>query len=163
MVEKIFPTWDEIEILADRLAEQLTGEYDVVLVVTRAGVFPASFLSERLSLRNITATSVVFYTELGETLPEPQFLNFPNDETLCGKRILIVDEVWDTGQTMTAVRQRVREAGGHPEVAVLHYKPTHSVVDGEPDYWAAETDRWIVYPWDPDRQEMLNARNQHWW
>lgn len=157
MVEKIFPTWDEIEALADRLAQQLTGEYDVVLVVTRAGVFPASFLSERLGLRNITATSVVFYTELGETLREPRFLNFPCSEALRDKRVLIIDEVWDTGQTMAAVRQRVCEAGGHPEVAVLHYKPTHSVVDDEPDYWAAETDQWIVYPWDPDRQAVLHS------
>lgn len=129
----------------------------MVLVVTRAGVFPASFLSERLGLRNITATSVVFYTDMGETLPEPRFLNFPDDETLRDRHVLIIDEVWDTGQTMAAVRRRVRQAGGTPEVAVLHYKPTHSVVDDVPDYWAAETDRWVVYPWDPNRQEMLES------
>lgn len=157
MVKKIFPTWEEIEMLADRLAQELSDGYEVVLVVTRAGVFPASFLSERLGLRNITATSVVFYTELGETLPEPQFLNFPEPEVLRGKRVLIVDEVWDTGQTMAAVRRRVRQVGGHPEVAVLHYKPTHTVVDEKPDYWAAETDKWVVYPWDPNRQEMLRS------
>lgn len=139
------------------MARQLADDYDVVLVITRAGVFPASFLSERLGLRNIAATSVVFYTSTGETLPEPRFLNFPADETLCGKRVLIVDEVWDTGQTMTAVRRRVREAGAEAEVAVLHYKPTHSVVDTEPDYWAATTDKWIVYPWDPDRREALHS------
>jgi hypothetical protein len=154
-VEKIFPTWDDIEELAGRLAEQLAGHYDVALAVTRAGVFPASFLSERLGLRNITAASVVFYTEMGETLPTPQFLNFPEDKTVRDKTVLIIDEVWDTGQTMVAVRQRVREAGGHPVVAVLHYKPTHSVVDDKPDYWAAETDAWVVYPWDPNREKML--------
>ena len=155
MPQKIFPTWQEIEIMADRLVQQLGADYDVVLVITRAGVFPASFLSERLGLRNITATSVVFYTDVGATLERPHFLNFPDDAALCGKRVLIIDEVWDTGQTMMAVRRRVREAGGHPTVAVLHYKPTHSTVDGEPDFWAAETDKWVVYPWDPDRQELL--------
>lgn len=154
MPQKVFPTWDEIEVLADRLVQQLAGDYEVVLVVTRAGVFPASFLSERLGLRNITATSVVFYTDAGETLDDPRFLNFPDDEVLRDKQVLIIDEVWDTGQTMMAVRQRVREAGAHPTVAVLHYKPTHSVVNGEPDHWAAETDKWVVYPWDPQRGEM---------
>jgi hypoxanthine phosphoribosyltransferase len=157
MQTKLFPSWDEIEVLADRLAQQLADHYDVVLVVTRAGVFPASFLAERLGLRNITATSVVFYTEVGETLPEPQFLNFPDGEALRAKSVLIVDEVWDTGQTIAAVRQRVRNAGGRPTVAVLHYKPTHSVVDDEPDFWAAETDQWVVYPWDPDRRAMLDS------
>lgn len=144
-------------MLAERLAQQLAGDYDVVLVITRAGVFPASFLSERLGLRNITATSVVFYTDTGETLPQPRFLNFPADEILRDRHVLIIDEVWDTGQTMAAVRRRVRQAGGQPEVAVLHYKPTHSVVDDAPDYWAAETDQWVVYPWDPNRQEMLES------
>lgn len=154
MPQKVFPTWDEIEVLADRLVQQLADDYDVALVVTRAGVFPASFLSERLGLRNITATSVVFYTDVGETLDDPRFLNFPDDEVLRDKQVLIIDEVWDSGRTMMAVRQRVREAGGHPTVAVLHYKPTHSVVKGEPDYWAAETDKWVVYPWDPQRRQM---------
>ena len=154
-MQKIFPTWEEIENLADQLARQLPDNFDVVLVVTRAGVFPASFLSERLGLRNLTSTSVIFYTDVGDTLPQPQFLNFPEDATLRGKRVLIIDEVWDTGQTMAAVRARVREAGGHPEVAVLHYKPTHSQVDEQPDYWAAETDCWVVYPWDPQREEFL--------
>lgn len=149
MTEKIFPTWNEIEDLANRLAEQLNDDYDTVLVVTRGGIFPASLLSERLGFRNITSTSVVFYTASEGTLPEPRFINFP--ESLCDKRILIVDEVWDSGQTMAAVLRRVRWGGGQPEVAVLHYKPTHSVVDEEPDYWAGETDCWIVYPWDPSR------------
>lgn len=157
MQKKLFPSWDEIEVLADRLADRLADDYDVVLVVTRAGVFPASFLTERLGLRNITATSVVFYTEVGETLAEPRFLNFPESAALCDKSVLIVDEVWDTGQTMAAVRERVSEAGGSATVAVLHYKPTHSVVDEEPDFWAAETDQWVVYPWDPDRQAMLRT------
>lgn len=155
MPEKIFPSWDEIEVLADKLVRELADGYEVVLVITRAGVFPASFLSERLELRNITATSVIFYTDLGETLDEPRFLNFPADAALRDRRVLIIDEVWDTGQTMSAVRRRVEAAGGHPTVAVLHYKPTHSVVDDKPDVWAAETDRWVVYPWDPDRHELL--------
>ena len=153
-MHKIFPTWEEIEELSETIVEQLANKYDLFLVVTRAGMFPASFLSQRLGLRNITATSVVFYTDMGETLDKPRFLNFPDDDTIEGRQILIVDEVWDTGQTMVAIRARVREAGGYPEVAVLHYKPKNSVVDDAPDYWAAETDSWVVYPWDPKREEL---------
>ena len=96
--------------------------------------------------------TVLFYTDVGETLDEPQVLNFPDHDVLRGKRVLVIDEVWDTGQTLATVRRRVLEAGGHASVAVLHYKPTHSTVDDEPDYSAAETDRWIVYPWDPTRR-----------
>jgi hypothetical protein len=44
------------------------------------------------------------------------------------------------------VTERVRQAGGEPTTAVLHYKPTHSVVDGVPDVYAVETAAWVVYP-----------------
>ena len=56
------------------------------------------------------------------------------------KKVLVVDEVWDSGTTIAAVTDRVRQAGGIPTTAVLHYKPTHSVVEGEPDVFAVQTD-----------------------
>jgi hypoxanthine phosphoribosyltransferase len=58
----------------------------------------------------------------------------------------VVDEVWDSGTTIHAVTERVRQAGGDPFTVVLHYKPAHSVVPGHPDVHAVETDRWVVYP-----------------
>ena len=60
--------------------------------------------------------------------------------------MLIVDEVWDSGTTIHAVTERVRQAGGIPITAVLHYKPARSVVPGAPDVHAVETDAWVVYP-----------------
>jgi hypoxanthine phosphoribosyltransferase len=60
--------------------------------------------------------------------------------------VLVVDEVWDSGTTIAAVIERVRQAGGTPFTAVLHYKPERSVVPIRPDVHAVETDRWVVYP-----------------
>ena len=48
---------------------------------------------------------------------------FPADELLVGRRVLVVDEVWETGETMTEVLARVRAAGATPVSAVIHYKP----------------------------------------
>jgi len=45
-----------------------------------------------------------------------------------------------------AVTERVRQAGGQPTTAVLHYKPSHSRVPGGPDHHVVTTDRWVVYP-----------------
>ena len=44
----------------------------------------------------------MFY-EGEETLPEPVFLPFPPDPLLFGKRVLLVDDVWDSGRTAWAV------------------------------------------------------------
>jgi hypoxanthine phosphoribosyltransferase len=60
--------------------------------------------------------------------------------------VLIVDEVWDSGTTIDAVTERVLQAGGAPFTAVLHYKPSRSVVSTRPDVHAVETDQWVVYP-----------------
>jgi hypoxanthine phosphoribosyltransferase len=143
--------WDDIDELVARLVAKLPRDYDLLLVITRGGMVPACLISERLDLRNIVAAAVMFYTAVGKTLDEPVFLEFPADPLLLDRRVLIVDDVWETGKTATVVRRRVREAGGRPDVAVLHYKPGRSAFAERPEYYAETTDDWIVYPWDPSR------------
>jgi len=65
--------------------------------------------------------------------------------------VLVVDEVWDSGTTIAAVVGRVRQAGGEPVTAVLHFKPARSRVDLVPDFHAVETDAWVVYPFKAGR------------
>jgi hypoxanthine phosphoribosyltransferase len=103
-------------------------------------------LAYRLGLRNILVAAVEYYDDEGRPGPKPTFLQFPADPQLRGQRVLIVDEVWDSGTTIHAVTERVRHAGGLPVTAVLHYKPSHSVVPGAPDHHVVTTDRWVVYP-----------------
>ena len=144
-------SWEEIEDLVGVLVARLPRDYDLLLVVTRGGMVPACLISEQTDIRNIVAAAVMFYTGVGETLPDPMFLQFPAEPLLVGKRVLIVDDVWDTGRTIVAVKQKVLAAGGYADLAVLHYKPTHSQYEDVPDYYATTTDAWIVYPWDPSR------------
>ena len=97
-------------------------------------------------IRNILVAAVEYYDDQGQPGPRPTFLQFPADPQLRGQRILVVDEVWDSGTTIHAVTERIRQAGGIPTTVVLHYKPTHSVVPGAPDVHAVTTDAWVVYP-----------------
>jgi uncharacterized protein len=148
-VNKQHLTWTQVEDLAIRLADRLPTTYDVMLVITRGGMVPACIISERLNLRNILVAAVMFYSDLERTLDKPIFLQFPGDPLLNQRRVLIVDDVWDSGRTIVAVRERVLAAGGQPDTAVLHFKPTHSRYAAiRPDYYVDETDAWIVYPWD---------------
>jgi hypoxanthine phosphoribosyltransferase len=148
---KIYLSWEDIEELVARLVADLPRDYDLLLVITRGGMVPACLISEQTNIRNIVAAAVMFYTGVGDTLPDPVFLQFPADPLLFNKRILVVDDVWDTGRTIVAVKQRIEAAGGHADLAVLHYKPSHSKFEERPDYYADKTDAWIVYPWDPVR------------
>lgn len=153
-------SWEQIEDLVTTLVAELPRDYDLLLVVTRGGMVPACLISEQANIRNIVAAAVMFYTGVGETLPDPVFLQFPADALLYGKRVLIVDDVWDTGRTIVAVKQRILAAGGRPDLAVLHYKPNRSMFEDRPTYYADTTDAWIVYPWDPSRAKVPSRKSE---
>ena len=144
--ERDHVSWDELERMCGELAERVRGEYDVLLAITRGGLVPAGILAYSLGIRNILIAAVAFYDDEGRPGPKPAFLQFPADPLLRGQRILLVDEVWDSGTTIHAVAERVRRAGGIPTTAVLHYKPARSKVPEEPDHHVVSTDRWVVYP-----------------
>ena len=94
-----------------------------MLCITRGGLVPAGMLAYRLRIRNILVAAVAFYDDEGVPGPNPTFLQFPADPLLRGQRVLIVDEVWESGTTIHAVTERVVQAGGIPTTVVLHYKP----------------------------------------
>lgn len=146
MEDRLVVTWEELDGLVGELAEQVRGEYDVMLAITRGALVPAGMLAYRLGIRNILVAAVAFYDEAGRPADAPSFLQFPVDPLLHGRRVLVVDEVWDTGTTIQAVIDRVRLAGGTPTTAVLHYKPGHSRVPSVPDHHVVTTDAWVVYP-----------------
>lgn len=139
-------TWPDLERLVRELAKQVGGEHDVLLAITRGGLVPAGMLAYLLGHRDILVAAVAFYDDAGQPGDQPAFFQFPADPLLRGKRVLIVDEVWDTGTTIEAVVERVRLAGGSPTTAVLHYKPGRSKVRSVPDHHVVSTDAWVVYP-----------------
>ena len=140
-------TWEVLDDLVAGLAERLRGEeFDLLLAITRGGLVPAGMLAYRLRMRNILVAAVEYYDDEGQPGPRPTFLQFPADPQLRGQRILVVDEVWDSGTTIHAVTERVLQAGGIPTTVVLHFKPGRSQVPGAPDHHAETTEHWVVYP-----------------
>ena len=145
--EPLAVSWAELDRLCGDLAEQVGSDYDLVLAITRGGLVPAGILAYRLDLREILVAGVEFYRSGGGTHEAPIFGHFPDAELLCDKRVLVVDEVWETGETMAAVVERVAAAGGKPKTAVIHYKPGRSRVALEPDFHAALAHGWVTYPY----------------
>lgn len=148
-------SWGEVESLCERLARRIRAEYgkqDVVLAVTRGGMVPATMLAQALELRNILTATVIFYKDNGDQffgMTEPRFLSFPAADALAGQAVLVVDDVWDSGRTASAVRKRVERAEPKSVVtAVLHFKPTQSTESGGPDVYAEDANDWIIYPWE---------------
>lgn len=147
-------SWNQVEMMCKKVAtEAKPHQFDVILAVTRGGLVPATLLCEQLELRNVLSATVMFYTDGGEQffgMTEPRFLSFPNNDALEGRKVLIVDDVWDTGRTANAVRKRAGRANPKLlKVAVLHFKPDMNDCPGEePDFYASTTNKWVVYPWE---------------
>jgi hypothetical protein len=150
-LDKTHVSWTDVERLVAAVLRKLPTDYDHLLVITRGGMVPACLISERTNLRNILCAAIMLYDGQARTLGRPVFMQFPDPDQVRGRRILVVDDVWDSGTTVVAVRDRLRQAGAAVDVCVLHFKPHRNRFPGEgPDYYGAEADGWIVYPWDPD-------------
>ena len=149
-------TWNEIDQLMDHLLPQLKGEFEAMVMITRGGIIPGGLIAEATQITNIFTASVNFPAQLDSEktplLVWPQFLQFPEDRLLIGKRILVVDDVWGSGRTITAVKNQVAAAGGYPVTCVMHFNPYRNLFGtSRPDYYAAITDAHIVYPWEINR------------
>lgn len=151
-------TWDEVQRLIDHLIGQFEQEFDAMLIITRGGIVPGGMLAQAMGIESILTAAVDFPAQLemqsAKIFAWPKFIQFPRDELLQGKRVLVVDDVWGAGRTITAVKNRVSAAGGIPYTCVMHFNPYRNLFGtARPDYFAASTDAFIVYPWELDRGE----------
>jgi hypoxanthine phosphoribosyltransferase len=125
-----------------------------MILITRGGIIPGGLLAEALDIRDVLTAAVDFPTEVeaARLLAMPNFLQFPKDNLLQDKRVLIIDDVWGSGRTSTAVRGRVEAAGGKAATCVFHFNPYRSLFTrAEPDFYGAVTDAYIIYPWELER------------
>ncbi len=147
-------TWEEVDRLIDYLLPQFRREFTAMIMITRGGVVPGGMLAEAMDITHVLTAAVNFPAQLQRSalMAWPEFLQFPTDELLRGRPTLIVDDVWGSGRTITAVKNRVSAAGGFPETCVLHFNPQQNkFANVRPDYYAAVTDAFIIYPWEIDR------------
>ncbi|MFH2103302.1 MAG: phosphoribosyltransferase family protein [Chloroflexota bacterium] len=153
--KRILLTWDDVDRLIDSLLPKFRGEFQALLMITRGGIIPGGMLAERMGLTRLLTAAVDFPSQ-GEAqqtrlMAWPEFIQFPSDDSLDGLRILIIDDVWGSGRTMTAVKNRVLAARAFPDTCVLHFNPYRSLFGSlRPDYHAAVTDAYVVYPWEVD-------------
>lgn len=163
-------TWEDVDKLVDYLLPQFEGEFQAMVMITRGGIIPGGLLAEAMGITHILTAAVNFpamdaVSQADQLYVWPTFLQFPEDELLVGRRTLVVDDVWGSGRTSTAVKNRVSAAGGFPFACVFHYNPHRSLFGNhKPDYYAAVTDAYIVFPWEIDRgpeQSMLSDLTPH--
>ncbi|MEA5054320.1 MAG: phosphoribosyltransferase [Propionicimonas sp.] len=144
-------TWDGFGVAARELARQVVDSGyrpDQILSITRGGMLPAGTISYAMGIKNLHIINVEFYTGVDERLPMPVFLPpVPASVHLSGQKVLIIDDVADTGETLRLVRDFAAEHVAETRTAVL-YEKSQSVV--KCDYVWKRTDEWISFPWSAE-------------
>src|SRR3990172_2547774 len=142
-------SWDDAYSLAKRLARNIKSsgfKPDLVIGIARGGLVPARIVCDFLLQKDLAVIKVEHWGIAAIALGKAE-IKFPLPIDISGKKVLIVDDVVDTGDTFIVTMDYVK--GKNPlevKSSVLHYKTCSTFL---PDYWAEKQDewKWIIYPW----------------
>jgi uncharacterized protein len=144
-------TWADFGAGSRLLATEIVASGfvpDLVLSIARGGLPVGGTLAYALDVKNCAAINVEFYTGVGERMEVPVVLPpTPPLIDLAGLKVLLADDVADSGETLALVTELVRPHVAELRSAVLYKKP-RSIV--EPDFFWRHTDQWIAFPWSAD-------------
>jgi hypoxanthine phosphoribosyltransferase len=142
------PTWNQIYDMLLKLADKIRKngfKPDIIVGISRGGWPPARVLSDLLANPNLANVRAEFYLGVAETKRKP-ILTQPVSTRVAGKKVLIVDEVADTGESLKVVKNHLAEKGAaEVKIVTVYYKPWSII---RPDYYGKQTSRWIVFPWE---------------
>jgi hypoxanthine phosphoribosyltransferase len=149
--EREIMTWDDLGEGARELAEMVHRDDfrpDIILAIARGGLLVAGALSYALGVKNTFTMNVEFYTGIDERLDMPMILPpVPDFVDFSETRVLIADDVADTGATLALIKEFLADKVMETRCAVLYEKPRTTV---NCEYVWRRTDRWIDFPWSAE-------------
>jgi hypoxanthine phosphoribosyltransferase len=140
-------TWNAFGEATRELAQRIADDFvpDMILSIARGGLLIGGALGYALGVKNTYTMNVEFYTGVDERLEVPRILPpAPDFVDLHDARILVADDVADTGHTLRSVQDFVAGKVAEVRTAVIYEKPRSLV---KCDYVWRRTDRWINFPW----------------
>ena len=148
MDEREVMSWRELGAGARELAQAVADDGyrpDMVLGIARGGLLVCGALGYALGVKNTFTMNVEFYTGVDERLDIPMILPpVPDLVDFADFKVLIADDVADTGATLALVKDFCAGKVAEVRSAVLYEKPRSTV---HCEYVWRRTDRWITFPW----------------
>ena len=148
---------DATRELAQRIADD-GFRPEVVIAIARGGLLVGGALAYALGVKSCGSINVELYTGVDETLPEPLVLPPHLDgDSLAGKRVLLADDVSQSGLTLQLAVEILTRMGAEVRTACFYTKPQTVFA---PDWSWRDTDRWIVFPWSAEPPVVAGAARE---
>lgn len=116
---------------------------DVLLAIARGGMTLGHFLAEGMGNRNLFSLNSIHYEDT-QKLDTIKIFNIPDLNSY--KKVLLVDDIIDSGETMIEIKRVLMEKYPHLElkVASVFYKPSALLI---PEFYIKEAKEWIDFFW----------------
>jgi hypoxanthine phosphoribosyltransferase len=151
-------SWSQFGEASDALARLVVDDGyrpDLILSIARGGLLVGAALGYALDVKNTWTMNVEFYTGVEERLDVPMILPpVPELVDLESARMLIADDVADTGETLLLVKEFCTGKVAEVRCAVLYEKSRSAVAC---EYVWKRTDLWIDFPWSAQTPVLAGA------
>lgn len=141
-------TWDDIHVMSLKIARRIIEDNykpDAIVGVLRGGFIVARIVADVLDVEDLGAVEVKFYKGIAEHAERP-IITQPLTLDVKDKKVLIVDDVVDSGRTLEVVTEQVRLRGASiVKSAALFTKPKSII---HPDFYITMTTNWVIFPWE---------------
>jgi hypothetical protein len=118
---------------------------DIIIAIAKGGVIPAQILSDLIETTQPSTIQIEFYQNIVQPKSEPT-LKKPLSTSIKGKKILLVDDISDTGKTLKFAQTYLQEQGTTEiRTATLYFK-SQSIT--KPDFYEKKTNNWVIFPWE---------------
>ena len=158
-ISYVCPTWDQMGLFNFDLAKQIirSGQsFDRLIALARGGWTWARDLADALKIPELSSVRIKSYTGVNE-FDEPRIVQ-PLTDSINGEKILLFDEVIDSGATIRKAQEYLGVMGAQDvKTGALCDKP-HSEI--EPDFFAFSTETWVVFP--HEIREFIEGSTNKW-
>ncbi len=148
-------SWEEIERWSEIIVEKIGDErFDSIVSVIRGGLVPARIIADYLNIKDLFTLKTEHWG-VTATPDGKAKITHPIVIDLTGKKVLVVDDITDTGQSLKLAIDAVKLKNPKyvKTATLLHIKRSEII----PDYYAeeitAENWKWFIFPWN--RKEDL--------
>jgi len=154
------PSWQNLQNHIFTVAKQIMDQnihFDRIVTLAKGGWPMTRSLVDLLAVKEVASIGVRFYCGVGERCEKPMiYQQLPVD--INGEKILLFDDVADTGESLLFVKDYLHSLGIEDiKTATIFYKP-HSKI--KPDFFARQTNDWIVFPYEV--RETINLLTPKW-